>query len=342
MIKITGKLIIMAIGASLFTACGYINSEIYRNQTTELYNQGKGYYQNGDYTNAEACFQELVNKDARHPEGIYALGATLYIEKKYNEAIPYLEMYLEREKPDDNVISMLIDSYLYTGRSDEVDTLLQKIPEGKRENYCEMIRAKKDLLSRPDKLDESDLKLFNETVKLYRIEQYQDALKILNRLNDKYRNHLPTSLLIFNINAKDQKKEIDEKGIKRLLIGEKSLYLEGLTNNEREIVKELFIQTEIKAMPGIECLLYGLIGSENGFDEERTGKFLDCAIKSETLDNLSFKIINRIANAYWRLQRVEDAVKLYELSLKKNKDQPLIRSHLDKIYKYRLKKRVEL
>ncbi|MBN2134921.1 MAG: tetratricopeptide repeat protein, partial [Acidobacteria bacterium] len=95
------RIIVIELSVLFLSACGYINTEIYRNKTTSLYNQGKKFYKSGEYKKAEEVFRDLVDTDSNHFEGNFALGSSLYMQGNYKEAADYLEAASELDSEHD-------------------------------------------------------------------------------------------------------------------------------------------------------------------------------------------------------------------------------------------------
>ena len=60
------------------------------------------------------------------------------------------------------------------------------------------------------------------------------------------------------------------------------------------------------------------------------------ALKNAKAEEYNATLLFNIGNALWRAQKVDQAVNLYELSLKKNATQPELAAHLANIHRYRL------
>jgi regulator of sirC expression with transglutaminase-like and TPR domain len=83
-------------------------------------------------------------------------------------------------------------------------------------------------------------------------------------------------------------------------------------------------------------LLTGLILCQNIKEPALGAEYIEWTLKNVKPEEFYAKLLYNIGNALWRAQRVEQAVKMYELSLKKNAAQPELAEHVANIHRYRL------
>jgi len=114
------------------------------------------------------------------------------------------------------------------------------------------------------------------------------------------------------------------------------IYLNTFKIEERKLIISILENVESGKATVEMNLLTDLILCQN-IEEPALGvEYIEQALKNTKPEEFDAVLLYRIGNALWRAQKVEQAVKMYELSLKKNTAQPELVTHLANIHRYRL------
>jgi hypothetical protein len=83
-------------------------------------------------------------------------------------------------------------------------------------------------------------------------------------------------------------------------------------------------------------MLTGLILCQNIEEPVLGAKYIEEVLKKVKPEEFDALLLFRIGNVLWRTQKVEEAIKIYQLLLKKNAGQPELVVHLANIHRNRL------
>jgi tetratricopeptide (TPR) repeat protein len=331
------KKIAFIIGLTVvLSSCGYLNSELHRKQTDALYRQGQGLYKSKKYDEAKKAFAALLEKDGGHYEGAFAFGAACYALGQYKEARNGFER-AEAIDSTDEAKSWLIETHLKLGQKDLADKIAATLPAEKGKAFAEKIANAVPVLDASEQLDPKDEKILGEAFGLMKEGLYSDARKAVSKILKDKPNLLQANIVLFAIEAGSRDYTSSIETAKNMLAatgGE--IYLDAFKTEDRKLIISMLENVESGKAPVEMNLLTGLILCQN-IEEPALGvEYIQQALKNAKPEEFDATLLYRIGNALWRAQKVEQAVKIYELSLKKNAAQPELIVHLANIQRYRL------
>jgi tetratricopeptide (TPR) repeat protein len=331
------KKIAFIIGLTIvLSSCGYLNSELHRKQTDALYRQGQGLYKAKKYEDAKRAFAELLAKDAGHYEGAFALGAACYALGQYKEAGYAFEKAAAIDATDE-AKSWLIETHLKLGQKDQADKIAGTLPSEKQKIFAEKIANAVPVLDASERLDPKDEKILSEAFGLMKEGLYSEARKAVSKVLKDKPNLLQANIVLLAIAAgsKDYTSSI-ETAKKMLAATGGEIYLDAFKVEDKRLIISILENVESGKAPVEMNLLTGLILCQNMEEPALGAEYIEQALKNTKPEEFDAKLLYNIGNALWRAQKIEQAVKIYELSLKKNAAQPELAAHLANIHRYRL------
>jgi tetratricopeptide (TPR) repeat protein len=193
------------------------------------------------------------------------------------------------------------------------------------------------VLDASEQLDPKDEKILGEAFGLMKEGLYSDARKAVSKILKDKPNLLQANIVLLAIEAgsKDYTSSI-ETAKKMLAVTGGEIYLDAFKTEDRRLVI-LILENVESGKTSVEMnLLTGLILCQNIEELVLGAEYIEQALKNAKPEEFDAALLYRIGNALWRAQKVEQAVKIYELSLKKNAAQPELIAHLANIHRYRL------
>jgi tetratricopeptide (TPR) repeat protein len=331
------KKIAFIIGLTVvLSSCGYLNSELHRKQTDALYRQGQGLYKAKKYDEAKKAFAELLDKDAGHYEGAFALGAACYALGQYKEAGYAFEKAAAIDSTDETK-SWLIETHLKLGQKDQANKIAVTLPDEKSKTFAEKIANAVPVLDTSEQLDPKDEKILSEAFGLMKEGLYSDARKAVSKILKDKPNLLRANIVLLAIEAGSRNYTGSIETAKNILSaagGE--IYLDAFKIEDKKLIISILESVESGKAPVEMSLLTGLILCQNIEEPALGAEYIEQALKNAKPEEFDAALLYRIGNALWRAQKVEQAVKIYKLSLKKNAIQPELVTHLSNIHRYRL------
>jgi len=320
----------------ILSSCGYLNSELHRKQTDALYRQGQKLYKSKKYDEAKKTFAELLDKDAGHYEGAFALGAACYALGQYKEARNGFERAAAIDSTDE-AKSWLIETHLKLGQKDQADKIAATLPAEKGKVFAEKIANAVPVLDASEQLDPKDEKILGEVFGFIKEGLYSDARKAVSKILKDKPNLLQANIVLFAIEAGSRDYTgLTETAQKMLAVTGGEIYLDTFKTEDRRLIISILENVESGKTTVEMNLLTGLILCQNIEEPALGAEYIEQALKNAKPEQFDAALLYRIGNALWRAQKVEQAVKIYELSLKKNTAQPELVTHLSNIHRYRL------
>jgi tetratricopeptide (TPR) repeat protein len=331
------KKIAFIIGLTVvLSSCGYLNSELHRKQTDALYRQGQGLYKAKKYDEAKKAFAELLDKDAGHYEGAFALGAVCYALGQYKEARYAFEKAAAIDSTDE-AKSWLIETHLKLGQKDQAEKIAATLPAEKSKAFAEKIANARPVLDASEQLDPKDDKILSEAFGLMKEGLYTEARKAVSKILKDKPNLLRANIVLLAIEAGSKDYTASAETAKNILSaagGE--IYLDAFKVEDKRLIISILENVGSANVSFEMNLLTGLILYQNIEEPALGAEYIEQALKKAKPEEFNAKLLYNVGNALWRAQKVEQAVKIYELSLKKNAAQPELITHLANIQRYRL------
>lgn len=320
---------------AVLSSCGYLNSELHRKQTDALYRQGQGFYKAKKYEEAKKAFAILLEKDGGHFEGAFAFGAACYALGQYKEARESFEKAAEIDATDD-AKKWLIETHLKMGEKEQAEKIAATLPTDKAKIYTEKIANAVPGPEVTAVLDPKDEKILNESIDLIKEGLYTEARKAVSKvLKDKPDLLQANIILLTAETGADDYVASDEVAKKILDASQGEIYLDIFKAEDRKLITYNFLNLDHVKAPAYTNLVTGLILCQNMEEPSAGMRYIEKALKDIKSEELDATLLYRIGNAFWRAQKVAEAVDIYELSLKKNSAQPELSVHLANIQRYR-------
>jgi|GEM_PF-5633175 len=333
-------IMVSLLSAALISSCAYINSEIYRKQTGSLYREGKRAYDSGKYKSAKEKFAALLEKDAEHPEANFAMGAVLYVLGEYEQAKLFFGKVLTIDSDNQENLTWLAETYIRLQDIKNAEKLAENLPAKTRSVIREKIQDAEKMVTRPVELEEREIAMLSDAAELIDERRYAEAAKPLERILNKNPDHLTTNIYYIITNLMlDRIKEADAAAKKILIQHGGRMYPIEANTSSREKILNTIENTSFKHDAGYSNLLLGLLLVQNSKPGEYHKRYLKGGLKHISSKEIGFSLSAHIGDAFWRLQEVDEALRCYELSLKKKPNQIRIMDQLAHIYLLRMRDR---